>query len=207
MPMSSGTPADPEQLLHEARTPNGAALGRLLEQYRNYLTLLARFQIGRRLQGKADPSDLVQETFLEAHRHFALFQGSTEAELVSWLREILAARLAKLVRHYLGTQRRNVRLERELAGELEQSSRALDRGLVASASSPSHQAARREQAVLLADALGQLPEDYREVLVLRHLHGLGFLEVAQRMGRSVASVKKLWARALPRLRDELGGDA
>ena len=59
--------------------------------------------------------------------------------------------------------------------------------------------------MLLADALGQLPDDYREVLILRHLEGLSFPEVARRMGRTVDSVKKLWARALARLRQLLGG--
>jgi RNA polymerase sigma-70 factor (ECF subfamily) len=205
MPMSLGTPQDPEVLLGQARTQGGPALGQLLEQYRGYLALLARLQIGRRLQGKIDASDLVQETFLEAHRHFPLFQGSTEPELAAWLRSILAGRLAKLVRHYLGTQRRDVRLERDLAAELDQSSRMLDRGLLAPASTPSASAARREQAVVLVAALELLPGDYREVLILRHLEGLSFPDVARRMGRTVLSVKKLWARALPRLRDGLGG--
>jgi RNA polymerase sigma-70 factor (ECF subfamily) len=80
----------------------------------------------------------------------------------------------------------------------------LDRGLVAQQSSPSQQAARREQAVLLADALEQLPEDYREVLVLRHLEALTFPEVAARMGRSLDSVEKLWMRGLVRLRQVMG---
>ena len=203
--MNFEAPRAPELLLRQARAQNGAALGRLLELYRGYLALLARLQIGRRLQGKVDAADLVQDTFLEAHCHFALFQGSTEAEFVCWLRQILVGRLAKLVRRYFGTQRRDVRLERELAAQLEQSSRVLDRGLVSPSSSPSRQAARREQAVLLAGALERLPEDYREVLILRHLEGLSFPEVARRMGRTVESVKKLWARALPRLRDGLGG--
>ncbi len=202
--MKFGAHANPGRLLEQARTADGATLGQLLELYRGYLALLARTQIGRRLQSKIDPGDLVQETFLEAHRHFAQFQGKTEAEFVSWLRQILAGRLAKLVRHYLGTQRRDVRLERDLIAELDQSSQLLDRGLVAPSSSPSHQAARREQAVLLADALEQLPPNYREVLILRHLEGLSFPEVARRMGRTLLSVKKLWARALPCLRDALG---
>jgi RNA polymerase sigma-70 factor (ECF subfamily) len=63
--------------------------------YENYLLLLARLQIGRRLQSKVDAADLVQETFLEAHRHFTQFRGRTEEELVGWLRQILAANLAK----------------------------------------------------------------------------------------------------------------
>jgi RNA polymerase sigma-70 factor (ECF subfamily) len=203
--MSASGRDSPEGLLQQARSKDAAALGQLLELYRGYLSLLARVQIGRRLQGKFDAADLVQETFLEAFRHFATFRGNSEAELVHWLRQILAARLAKLVRRYLGTHQRDVRLERELAAELDQSSRLLDQGLVAPHSSPSRQAARREQAVLLADGLGQLPAHYREVLILRHLEGLSFPEVARRMGRTVLSVKKLWARALPRLRDTLGG--
>jgi RNA polymerase sigma-70 factor (ECF subfamily) len=180
------------------------ALGELLELYRGYLALLARLQVGRRLQGKVDASDVVQETFLEAYRHFAQFQGSTEAELVNWLRQILAGRLAKLLRHYLGTRRRDVRLERELQAELERSSRVLDQALLSPSSSPSQQAARREQAVLLAEALRRLPADYGEVLILRHLEGLSFPNLARRMDRSLDSVKNLWTRALARLRDVLG---
>jgi RNA polymerase sigma-70 factor (ECF subfamily) len=110
-------------------------------------------------------ADVVQDTFLAAHRHFGRFQGTTEAEFVSWLRHILATNLAMLLRRYLGTRGRDVRLERELACELDRSSQVLDRGFVAPSSSPSQQAARREQAVLLADALGQLPETYREVVI------------------------------------------
>ena len=195
---------DPEQLLSLARQGHRDALGLLLQLYDGYLALLARLQIGRRLRGKVDAADLVQETFLEAHRHFARFQGRTEAELVAWLRQILAARLANVVRRYLGTQGRDVRLERELAGELDQSSRALDRALRAPVSTPSQQAARREQAVLLADALGRLSDDYREAILLRHLEELSFPEVALRMGRDVEAVKKLWSRGLARLRRVLG---
>jgi RNA polymerase sigma-70 factor (ECF subfamily) len=202
--MSDPAHLEPEELLRRVRRGYRAALGPLLETYRNYLKLLARLQIDRRLQGKADASDLVQETFLEAHRDFPQFRGTTEAELVGWLRQVLLSNVANLVRRYYGTSRRDVRLERALAAELEQSSRVLDRGLVASASSPSLQAAHREQAVLLADALGHLPEDYREAIILRHLEGLTFPEVAQRMGRSVDSVKKLWVRGLARLRGSLG---
>lgn len=199
--------ADPEELLRQARAGDVPALGQLLELYRPYLALLARLQIGRRLQGKVDPADLVQETFLEAHRDFGQFQGGGEKELVGWLRQILALNLANQVRRYFGTQRRDVRLERQLSVELDESSRVLGGALVAAQSSPSQQAARREQAVLLAEALGQLSDEYREVIILRHLEGLTFPEVAQRMGRSLDSVDKLWARALARLRRMLGGES
>jgi RNA polymerase sigma-70 factor (ECF subfamily) len=205
IPMNAETPADPEHLLRLARAGDGPARGQLLDLYRNYLALLARLQIGRRLQGKVDASDVVQEAFLKAHRHFAQFRGNSEGELVGWLRQILLSHLVDLVRHHRGSRRRDVRLERNLAAELDQSSRNLDAALFARQSSPSQQASRREQAVLLADALGCLPDDYREVLVLRHLEGLTFAEVAQRMGRSLDSVDKLWVRALDRLRRSLRG--
>jgi RNA polymerase sigma-70 factor, ECF subfamily len=193
-----------DELLRRAGAGDLASLGALLERYRNYLTLLARLQVGRRLQGKLDPADVVQEAFLRAHNGIAQFRGTCEAEFIGWLRQILASRLAELVRHYCGTHRRDVRLERELALELDASSRDLDRALVAPGSSPSQHAARREQAVILADALEQLPEHYREVIILHQLQDLEFAEVARRMDRSLDSVKNLWIRALTRLRRLLG---
>jgi len=193
-----------EQLISDARTGSAAALGSLLELYRNYLRLLARVEIGRRLQGKLDASDLVQDTFTEAHRNFGLFRGNAEPQLVSWLRQILAAKVANLVRHYFGTQGRDIRLEQDLARSIDNSSHALGGDLAASISSPSQAASRREQAVLLADALSRLPEDYRDVIVLRNLEGLTFPEIAKRMQRSQDSVEKLWLRGLARLRQVCG---
>ena len=198
------TSLSPDELLSQARSGSSDRLGQLLELYRHYLSLLARIEIGRNLQAKLDASDLVQDTLLEAHRNFARFRGSSETQFVCWLRQIMAASLANLLRRYLGTQGRDVRLERELAVHLDQSSRLLDRGLVAPISSPSQQASRREQVVLLADALELLPEDYRDVIVLRHLEGLSFAEVSRRMGRSLDSVEKLWVRGLARLRQVMG---
>jgi RNA polymerase sigma-70 factor (ECF subfamily) len=204
--MREGSDPNPEQLLHQARAGDAPALGRLLEWYRAYLLVLARVQIGRRLQGKVDASDVVQEAFLGAYRDFPQFRGTTEQEFLAWLRQVLASLLANLVRHYQGTQRRDVRLERQLAVELDQSSQALDRGLVAAQSSPSQQAVRREQSVLLAQALARLPDEQRELLILRHLEGLTFPEVARRMGRTIDSVKKQWPRALASLRRLLEGE-
>ena len=199
--MNSATP-DPE-LLARARSGDAQAAGQVLEQYRAYLNLLARLQIRRAIQGKVDASDVVQETFLEAYRDFAQFRGTTEAELMAWLRRILASNLADQARRFTGARRRDVRLERRLADELDESSRVLDRGLAARQSTPSERAAHREQALLLAEALERLPADYREVIILRHLEELRFPEVAQRMGRTLDSVKNLWTRALDRLRRAL----
>jgi len=192
------------ELLDRARGGDGPALGQLLERYRNYLFLLARVQIGRRIQGKLDIADVVQETFLEVHRGIPRFRGVTEAQFLAWLRQILVGILANLVRRYFGTKCRDVRLERELQDDLDRSSVYLGSHLIAAQSSPSAQASRREQAVLLADAMEKLPEDYREVIILRQLEGLSFPQVAERMNRTEDSVKNLWARALARLRRSLG---
>jgi RNA polymerase sigma-70 factor (ECF subfamily) len=192
-----------ERLMSLARAGDSAAMGKLLEFYRNYLVLMARLQVGRRLQGKVDPADLVQETFLEAHRDFPRFRGNTEGELLAWMRQILTRNLANAIRRYFGTRARDLNLERELSRDFDESWRMLDGGLVAKQSSPSHQASRRERAVLLANALQRLPDDYRETIVLRHLEGLSFPDVARRMDRTEDSVKKLWARALARLRKAL----
>ena len=201
----SNTPTPTEILLASAKAGDAAALGELLGRYNNYLTLLVRVQLSRRIQAKADPADLVQDTFLEAHRHFANFRGTSEPELTAWLRQILGSRLANVVRHYVGTKGRDIRMETDLQAELDESSRFLDAGLIAADSSPSQQAAHRETAVILADALERLPEDYREAIVLRQLEGLPFSDVAVRMGKTEDSVQKLWVRGLDRLRKEVEG--
>lgn len=194
----------PAELLRLAQAGDAEHLGKLLEIYQHYLHLLARMEIGRNLRAKLDASDLVQDTLLEAHRNFSRFRGSSETEFVCWLRQIMAAILANLLRRYLGTQARDVRMERQLVVQLDESSRLLDRGLIDPAGSPSQQASHREQAVLLADALQRIPADYREVIILRHLQGLSFAEVGERMGRSGDSVGKLWMRAIARLRRVMG---
>lgn len=201
--MDTNAVQERELLLAQARAGVAGALGELLELYRPYLTLLARLEVGRRLRGKADETDVVQDVFVEATRQFHQLRGSTEPELTAWLRRMLAGCLAMLTRRYLGTQSRNIRLEQALAENLEQSSRLLDAGLIDDGSSPSHRASRREQAVLLADALAQLPEHYREVIVLHSLEGLSFTEVGARMERSAVAAERLWSRALIHLRRAL----
>src|SRR5690242_18493900 len=104
--MSESSDPSHGELLRRALGGDGPALGQLLESYRAYLTVLARVQIGRRLQGKVDAEDVAQEAFLGAYRDFPQFRGGTERELLAWLRQILASLLAKLVRHYHGTKRR-----------------------------------------------------------------------------------------------------
>jgi RNA polymerase sigma-70 factor, ECF subfamily len=197
-------PINVQALLLEIRDGNHAVIGRLLESYSSYLAVLARIQIGRRLRGKADPLDIVQEVFLDAHRQMQQFRGTTEAEFSAWLRRILAGQIALLLRRFLGTKGRDIQMERELMMQVDHSSQIMDRGLMASNSTPSQHASRREQSVLLAEALTKLPADYREVIILRHLEALSFLEVSQRMNRTEDSVQKLWVRALASLRRSMG---
>lgn len=192
-----------EPLLEAARNGDGTALGLLLDRYHNYLTLLARVQLGRRIQAKLDVADIVQDVSLEVHRRITGFRGGSEGEFLAWLRQILGGVLANQIRRYFGAKRRDVRLERDLFEDLDRSSRAMAGPLVAVQSSPSAQASRREQAVILADALDGLASDYREVIILRQLEGLSFPEVAEQMGRTLDSVKNLWARALVKLRSRL----
>ncbi|MDB5326261.1 MAG: rpoE 4 [Phycisphaerales bacterium] len=190
-------------LLDLARAGDEQAIGQLLSSFESYLLLLARVRLGPKLRGKVDPGDIVQEVFLDATRQFPNFRGTHEAELSVWLRRILAGQLALTMRRFLGSKGRDVRLERDIQQQIDDSARALDAGLAASLSTPSQHASKREQTVLLADAMAKLPEDYREVIILRHLEGLGFAEVASRMGRSEDSVQKLWVRSLAKLRTTL----
>jgi RNA polymerase sigma-70 factor, ECF subfamily len=194
---------DLKGLLWRAMEGDAAALGDLLGIYRSRLASIARGHIRRRLQAKADASDLVQDALLAAHQHFADFRGSTEAEFWAWLRRILAALIANHARRYLGTKRRDARLERSLSADDDE--RPARRGpvVVAKVRSPSEQAVDREATVRLARALESLPPHYREVVIYRYREGRSFAEVAAQMGRSVESVEKLWVRALDRLRKVL----
>jgi RNA polymerase sigma-70 factor (ECF subfamily) len=188
------------RLIRNARQKEPGALDQLLVSYRNYLRLLARTGINQSLQGKADPSDLVQETLLKAHQHFEQFRGQTEAELAAWLRQILARNLADLVRRYRIADARQVSRERSLEEMIANSSAALNHLLAGHGNSPSHSAERREMSVVLADALADLSADSREVILLRSIEERDWDEVAKTMGRSPGAVRLLWARALKRLR-------
>jgi RNA polymerase sigma-70 factor (ECF subfamily) len=187
------------RLIERARREEPGALDLLLDSYRNYLRLLARTGIDASLRGKADPSDLVQDALLKAALRFDQFRGASDAELAGWLRRILARCLADFVRRYR-TSGRGTGREQSLEQLLDRSSQAMERILAADGTSPSASAQRRDLGVVLSDALARLSEDHREVLVLHHLEGLGWDEVARRMGRTPNAVRKLWARALSQLR-------
>src|SRR5262249_41351606 len=140
--------------------------GQDLEQFRDYLRLLARLRLDPRLRAKLDPSDVVQQTLLEAHKGRDQFRGRTFAERAAWLRQILARNLANAARD-LGRDKRDVARERSLEAAAEESAARL----AAEQSSPSERAQREEEAVRLAHALATLPEAQREVVLLRHCQG------------------------------------
>src|SRR5262249_37294487 len=155
---SNGKP-DPVRLLAEARSAGGERLGCLLELYRNSLYLVARTRVDLHLQAQVNPSDLVQETFLEAYRDFGQFRGSTEAALMAWLRRILVHNLGRVVQKQVLAQKRTVRRQVSLQARVEAMERSAAKvaaALVSPCSSPSALAQRRERAALLADQLAQV---------------------------------------------------
>jgi RNA polymerase sigma-70 factor (ECF subfamily) len=170
-----------------------------LERFRAYLRLLARLHLDRRLQGKLDPSDVVQQTFLQAYRALDQFRGHGDAELAAWLRQILARNLAHAARD-LSRDKRDVARERSLEAALNASSARLAVWLVADHSSPSQRADRNEQLLRLADALAELPEAQREAVLLHDWQGWSVTEIGTHLGRTPAAVAGLLKRGLKQLR-------
>lgn len=171
-----------------------------LEIYRAYLHVLARVRLGSWLQGRLDPSDIVQETLLKAHRSQGQFRGQTEAEFRGYLRRILANTIADAGRRWGDLE------QVELA--LEQSSAKLDAWLAAEQSSPSEQVQRAESLVQLAEALERLPADERTALEMRFLRepACSLAAIAAHLNRpSAKAVAGLLARGLERLRQGFGG--
>ncbi|MEX2318186.1 MAG: sigma-70 family RNA polymerase sigma factor [Pirellulales bacterium] len=198
-----------DRLFTSAQAGSSSSLGRLLTLYSNYLKVLVAAQLDSRLQVRVSPSDVVQETFFEAHRDFHQFRGQSTGEFVAWLRKIVVHNILRIVEQHVTAEKRDVRREvslEEIGRRLEQSTVRLETLLAEEAESPSGCAVRNEHEILLADALAKLPADYRDVIVLRHLEGLPFDEVARRMERTAGAVRMLWLRALKNLRGTLGNE-
>ena len=193
--------SDAAQRLAAARAGSREALGQVLQACRGYLLLLAERELDPDLRAKGGASDLVQETFLDAQKDFAHFQGDSEDELRAWLRQILLHNLANFTRRYRATAKR--RLGKEVALDVSGSSADREGGLILDALSPSGLAMEEEQAQSLRRALGRLPDDYRQVILLHHQEQRPFEEIAPLMHRSYEAVRSLWARAIRRLRQEM----
>jgi RNA polymerase sigma-70 factor (ECF subfamily) len=198
--------ATPLAFLGALSPDDPAAPALVAERYRSWLELIARLHVDSRFQGKFGASDIVQQTLLEACRDLPQFRGQTEPEFLAWLRQILAHVLAHQMRRYHGARQRDIGREVSLEAALAQSSQRLGDMLAGASSSPSQRAVKSEQEVRLADVLARLPDDYREVIILRNIQDLSHAEVAQRMGRGVGATRMLWVRALARLRQLLDDD-
>ncbi len=185
--------------LADARAGSAESFGRVLDACRGYLLLIAQQELEPALQAKGGASDLVQETFLKAHRHFDRFHGTTEAELLAWLRRLLLNNLADFRRLYLEAAKRQAGRETPLA---DGSSDDLGDELAAPGPTPSGIVMGDEQAEAVTRALDRLPEEYRQVLVWRHHEGLPFEEIGRRLNRTADAARKLWARAVERMHDE-----
>jgi len=177
-------------------------LERDLDRFRDYLGLLARMQVDARLKSKLDVSGVVQQTLLEACQAADQLQSMPAEEKAAWLRKALAHNLTDELRR-LRTDKRDVDRERALADALEQSSLRVQSWLIAEQSSPSMQASRHEQALRLAGALAELPENQRQAVELRHLKGLSLAEIADALGVSKSAVVGLLHRGVKNLRARL----
>jgi RNA polymerase sigma-70 factor (ECF subfamily) len=193
----TGAPNPDEEGAFSFRDPE--AVGRALERFRDYLRLLARLQLDPRLQAKVDPSDVVQQTLLEAYEKRDQFAGATPAELAGWLRQMLAHNLGDALRAF-GQQKRDVARECSLEQALHASSVRLENWLADDQPSPGEQAQRQERALRLSSALGGLPEAQCEAIVLQYWHGLTLAQIGQHQGRTPAAVAGLLKRGLKQLR-------
>ena len=188
-----------QRLLVLAKEGDTSALGQLLRWYINYLTILASAGLDRRLRRRVNPSDVVQEAMLAAHRDFGGFRGQSQNEMLGWLRQILINTLHRNFAKHVKAEKRDIRREVSLDqvnNRLEESAANLVSLLPGNGDSPSSPMRRREDSMVLADKLGGLPAPYRDVIVYRILQGLSFDEISERMDRSNGAVRMLWLRAL-----------
>jgi len=193
------------KLLTSARAGDDAARDALFAKCRNYVALIARTNVESWMQTKVDASDLVQQTLLEAHRGFADFRGETEAEWLGWLRKILHHNTHDFIRQYKGTDKRRIQKEVRLQQSAGDQSGSFFYDPPGHEETPSQIIAQHEQQIELADAIAQLSDDHREVIILRNLQRLPFDEVAARMERSRPAVQMLWMRAVQKLKEVLSG--
>jgi RNA polymerase sigma-70 factor, ECF subfamily len=184
-----------EDLLAQARAGGPEAWDRLWTEYGPHLLRLARRRFPRRLQGKARESDLVQETFLQAHQDFPDFRGKTESELKAWLAQILLHNITDFERRYCQAGKRHLAVEESLAH--------LGKEPLAPTPSPTVEALEREKMEAFRRALEKLGKRDRQILRLRMQEGLHFDQIGPLMSLSEAAARSLWYRAIQRLARKL----
>ena len=189
------------QALAAARAGSQDAIGEALQACQAYLLLVANREIDPALRAKGGASDLVQETFMEAQRDFHHFKGTTESELLAWLRQVLLNNLSNFSRRYRETAKRDVK--REVKLEAGRSSLNWRDALSDDAATPSRNVVKRELEGSLDAAMARLPEDYRQVLIYRYREEKSFEEIGNLMARSSNAARKLWSRAVEHLQKTL----
>lgn len=177
-----------------------AVLGELLERYRAILHLAAEAHIGPKLKVRCEAADLVQNTLLDAHKDFAAFSGSTEAEFSAWIKCIHRRNLADAIKQHVHVAGRTVLREEALLDPGTDSvCMSLD-GIAGNESTPSQHVVKAERALQLAEILLALPEPQRRPICLRYVEGMKLDDIAAELGRSVGSVAGLIDRGLKTLR-------
>jgi RNA polymerase sigma-70 factor (ECF subfamily) len=197
---SAADSRETSDLLEQLRAGDAGAASRLLERHRAFLLRLIDLRMDDRLRRRVDPSDVVQDAQIEAARRLADYAKEPPLPFRMWLRQIAYDRLLMLHRRHVKAARRSV--ERD-AGLPDRSSLLLVAQLLGHEPDPSERAVRRELAERVRQALHELPEAEREVLMLRNLEGLSNLEVAALLGVDPATSSRRYGRAVLRLRDIL----
>jgi RNA polymerase sigma-70 factor (ECF subfamily) len=198
---------DTDVLLTQAAEGNREATDRLLERHRPRLRQLIRLRLDRRLAARVDPSDVVQESLVDAAVKLKDYLRTRPMPFYPWLRSLALERLVSLYRWHMRTGKRNVRREERALPLLpDESALELAQRLCAHSSSPSQRLASREAHAQVRAALDRLSERDRELLALRHLEQLSIREIAGVLAISEGAAKIRHVRALERLRDILGED-
>lgn len=193
---------DTAELLVRARSGDPHALDEIFVRYRGRLQRMVEIRLDRRLHGRIDASDVIQEAFLEASMQMNDYLRDPRLPLFLWLRLVVGGRLMKLHRQHLGTQMRDVGREVSLYGDAvpEASSSVLAVQLLDHYTSPTQAAVRAERLQRLEEALNSLAPLDREILALRHFEELTRAEAAQVLGIEEAAAAKRYVRALKRLK-------
>jgi RNA polymerase sigma-70 factor (ECF subfamily) len=192
-----------EVLLERARGGDCGALAELFQRHRDRLEQMVRLRLDRRLQGRLDPSDVVQEAYLDVARRFPEYAADPALPFFLWLRLLTAQRLTDLHRQHLGTKMRNAGLEVSIHGGNfpRASSASLAELLLGRLTTPSRAAVRAETQLRVQEALNAMDEIDREVLVLRHFEMLSNEETAHVLGLKPSAASNRHIRALRRLKE------
>jgi RNA polymerase sigma-70 factor (ECF subfamily) len=201
----SGDEGEYGDLLRRAREGDEQAKTELFQRCRDRLRLMVRLRMDRRLHGRLDPSDVVQEAYVDLVRRFPEFLANPAVSFFLWARTLTGQRLIDLQRRHLGAQMRDAGQEVSLyAGALPQaSSVSLAHQLLGRLTSPTQAAVRAEMQIRLQAALNAMDPIDREVLVLRHFEDLSNHETAAVLGIHTSAASKRYIRALARLKEIL----